>query len=156
MNLNELADDYLDATNDFLDAARVALGQPERLDRSVEGGWSARQVIHHVADSETQSSIRLRRLLAEPLGTEIQGYDEDTWSRTPALGYRELPVEPAIELFRAVRATTLAIVRRLDPADLERHGVHSTSGRYDVAEWFEIYRNHPRYHAQQLLEALES
>jgi hypothetical protein len=156
MNLSELCDDYLDATNDFLVAADVALAQPERLDRSVEGGWSARQVIHHVADSETQSSIRLRRLLAEPLGAEIQGYDEDTWSRNPALGYQELAVEPSLDLFRAVRATTLAVLRRLDPADLERHGIHSATGRYDIAEWFEIYRHHPRYHAQQLLEALES
>ena len=78
MNISELCDDYADATNDFLRAAAVAAAQPDQLDRHVEGGWSARQVIHHVADSETQSGIRLRRLLAEPAGSLIQGYDEDT------------------------------------------------------------------------------
>ena len=156
MNLHELCDDYAEATEEFLAAAAAALATPDRLDRHVEGGWSARQVIHHVADSETQSGVRLRRLLAEPLGSDIQGYDEDTWSKTPALGYQELPVEPSLAVIRAVRAATLAIARRLQPDDLDRHGVHSESGRYDVAEWFEIYRNHPRYHAQQLLEALEA
>ena len=156
MNLRELCDDYADATDDFLRAADVALAQPDRLDRHVEGGWSARQVIHHVADSETQSGIRLRRLLAEPAGSLIQGYDEDTWSRTPSLGYEELPIELPLAVIRAVRAATLAVLLRLDASDLSRHGEHSESGRYDVAEWFEIYRNHPRYHAQQLLEALEA
>ena len=65
-------------------------------------------------------------------------------------------MEPSLDVIRAVRAATLAIARRLQPDDLDRHGVHSESGRYDVTEWFESYRNHPRYHAQQLLEALES
>ncbi len=156
MNIQELCDDYADATEDFLRAAAVASGQPDRLDRHVEGGWSARQVIHHVADSETQSSIRLRRLLAEPSGSLIQGYDEDTWSRTPSLGYQDLPIDLPLAVIGAVRSATLAVLRRLDASDLNRFGEHSESGRYDVAEWVEIYRNHPRYHAQQLLEALEA
>jgi len=156
MNLHELCDDYATATEEFLAAAQQALAQPDRLDRHVDGGWSARQVVHHVADSETQSAIRLRRLLAEMLGSDIQGYDEDTWSRTPALGYESLPIEGAIAVIASVRASSLAIARRLDASDLTRWGTHSESGRYDVAEWFEIYRNHPRFHAQQLLEALEA
>jgi len=156
MNLHDLCDDYAEATQDFLEAVAVALAHPDRLDRHVDGGWSARQVIHHVADSETQSGVRLRRLLAEPLGSDIQGYDEDAWSRTPSLGYEELPVETSIAVISAVRAATLAVARRVQPDDLARYGVHSESGRYELAEWFEIYRNHPRYHAQQLLEALEA
>ena len=42
-------------------------------------------VIHHVADSETNSYVRLRRLMAEPAGTAIQGYDEAQWARVTAL-----------------------------------------------------------------------
>lgn len=156
MHLQELVDDYAAATEEFLTACETAVLTPAALDRHREGGWSARQVIHHVADSETQSSIRLRRLLAEPLGSEIQGYDEDTWSRTPALGYETLPIEPSIAVVRAVRAATLTLLRQLDATALTRYGTHTESGPYDVAQWFEIYRNHPRYHAHQLLEALES
>jgi len=155
MNLPELCDDYLEATTIFLEAAAEALATPDKLDRHNTDGWSARQVIHHVADSETQGGIRLRRLLAEPLGCDIQGYDEDAWARVPSLGYESLPIEPSIEVVRAVRATSLAIAERLEPSDLERYGVHSESGRYDVAQWFDVYSNHPRFHAQQLLDALD-
>ena len=46
------------------------------LDLKHSDGWSSRQIIHHVADSEAQSYARIRRLIAEPLGSVIQGYDE--------------------------------------------------------------------------------
>jgi len=154
MNLHDLCDEYEEATTVF--AAAAAQATVDRLDRHVDGEWSARQVIHHMADSETQSGIRLRRLLAEPAGSLIQGYDEATWATTAALGYEELPVEGALAVIAAVRAHTLAVLRRLTPADLAHYGEHTESGRYDVAEWFDIYCNHPRYHASQLLEALES
>jgi len=156
MNLPELCDDYLEATTIFLEAAAEALATPDKLDRHNTDGWSARQVIHHVADSETQGGIRLRRLLGEPAGTSIEGYDEDAWSRNPTLGYEELPIELSIAVIGAVRAATLAVLRRLEPSDLAKWGTHSEAGRYDVAQWIEIYRNHPRYHAQQLLDALAS
>ena len=57
------------------------------LDKTDSEGWSPRQVIHHMADSEAQSYARLRRLIAEP-GTTIQGYDEGKWAEDPTLGYK--------------------------------------------------------------------
>jgi len=76
MDLKEAADSYAKATAEFLKVAQE-LSEAE-LDSSSSGGWTARQVIHHVADSEAQSYARLRRLIAEP-GTQIQGYDEGRW-----------------------------------------------------------------------------
>jgi hypothetical protein len=93
--------DYEAATTHFLDAADHVTAQ--NIDHHVEGGWSARQVIHHVADSEAQSYARLRRLLAEPAGSTILGYDEAAWAECVALGYVELPTENSREVFRAVR-----------------------------------------------------
>ena len=143
--------DYRAATEEFLAAAERADGAD--LDRREPGGWSARQVIHHVADSEAQSYARLRRLLAEP-GTLIQGYDEGAWAACPALGYEELPVGHALEVFRAVRAASADLLERLAPADLALEGRHSESGAYSVATWLETYTRHPREHARQLTEAL--
>jgi hypothetical protein len=91
--------DYEAATTHFLDAADHVTAQ--NIDHHVEGGWSARQVIHHVADSEAQSYARLRRLLAEPAGSTILGYDEAAWAECVALGYVELPTGP----FDAPRST---------------------------------------------------
>ncbi len=142
---------YRSATGAFLAAATRV--EPADLDRRHEGEWSARQVIHHLADSETQSSTRLRRLLAEP-GTLIQGYDEGAWAACPTLGYEELPVEHALAVIRAVRTATADLLERLAPEDLALEGVHSESGPYNVATWLEIYTRHPLEHARQLAESL--
>jgi hypothetical protein len=146
--------DYGAATKHFLDAANHVTAR--NIDHHVEGGWSARQVIHHAADSETQSYARLRRLLAEPAGSTIQGYDEAAWAECVALGYKELPTEHSLEVFRAVRRASLDVLGRLGDDDLERYGEHSESGRYTLAMWLDIYRDHPRAHAAQLLEAISA
>jgi len=74
MNIEELAAAYEAATREFL---QIATSVPaEKLDVNDGENWSSRQVIHHCADSETQSYARLRRLVAEP-NPVIQGYDEN-------------------------------------------------------------------------------
>jgi hypothetical protein len=150
MSLSNIAPDYEAATNEFL--AAVASITPEQLDSHVEGGWSPRQVIHHIADSEAQSYARLRRLLAEPEGVIIQGYDEALWAQAPILGYEELPVEHSLDVFRAVRRASLDILQRLDASDLARTGVHTESGPYSVQTWIDTYTRHAKEHAAQLLE----
>ena len=76
-------------------------------------------VIHHVADSETNSYVRLRRLLAEPIGTTIQGYDEAQWARV--LHY-DRPVDQSLAVFRAVRDSSAELLDRITPDDLARVG----------------------------------
>ena len=153
MTLHDLHE-YERSTSIFLDT--VTHVTAENLDRHVPGGWSARQVIHHAADSETQSYVRLRRLLAEPSGSIIQGYDEAAWAQSPQLGYTELPIDHSLAVFRAVRQASHDILQRLSDDDLERHGVHSESGDYSVATWLSVYIEHPRGHAAQLTEAISA
>ncbi|MFZ1062144.1 MAG: DinB family protein [Acidimicrobiales bacterium] len=154
MSIDDLAREYETATEEFL--AAVASVDPSLYDHHVEGGWSTRQVVHHVADSETQSYARLRRLVAEPPGTVIQGYDEALWAASPLLGYQELPIEHSLAVFAAVRQSSLDILRRLSEGDLEREGVHTESGPYSVRTWIDTYTRHPREHAAQLREAAHS
>jgi hypothetical protein len=154
MTLSDDVAAYSMATSQFLHDAAIV--NDDNLDRHVDGGWSARQVIHHVADSEAQSYARLRRLLAEPPGSVIQGYDEAAWAECEQLGYRDLPITHSLEVFTAVRLASLDVLGRLRQADLERHGEHSESGRYTLATWLEIYTQHPRAHAAQLIEAVNS
>lgn len=153
MELADALDAYRAATDLFLAVAEGA--DADRLDRRRGGEWSARQVIHHVADSETHSYLRLRRLLAEP-GTLIQGYDEAAWAECAALGYAELPVAHALAVVRAVRTGSADVLARLGPEDLARSGEHSESGPYTLTRWLEIYTRHPIDHARQLAEALEA
>ena len=148
MDLNQVAADYEAATNKFLTA--VANFPKSDLDKPKKDGWNARQIIHHLADSESQSCARLRRLIAEP-GTTIQGYDENKWAQNPTLGYLELPIEASLELFKASRAASLEIIKRLAVEDLSKSGTHTESGAYDLRKWFRSYINHPKDHANQLL-----
>jgi hypothetical protein len=154
MTINDDVIDYEAATREFLDS--VAALDEQNIDRHLDGGWSARQVIHHVADSEVQSYARLRRLVAEPDGSLIQGYDEAAWAECDALGYRELRVEHSLAVFACVRQASLDVLARLQESDLARYGVHSESGRYTLTYWLETYREHPRIHAAQLIEAINS
>ena len=151
MDLISAAEAFEASTGVFLDAARAV--PADRLDSHEPGDWSARQIIHHVADSEAQSYARLRRLLAEPDGAVIQGYDESAWAQCAALGYTDLPVESSLAVIAAVRAATADVLRRLTAADLDRAGVHSESGRYTVRDWLTNYTAHPRDHADQLRRA---
>ena len=107
MDIREAAVAYESSTQFFLNLARGVT--PELLDVHHENGWSARQIIHHLADSEAQSYARLRRLVAEPEGSLIQGYDEGLWASCEKLGYETAPVENSIAFFRGVPAESVRI-----------------------------------------------
>jgi hypothetical protein len=124
------------------------------LDRHHPDGWSARMVVHHLADSETNAYIRLRRLLAEPVGSTIQGYDEAAWATAPGLAYGKAAVTTSMQVFLSVRASSSEVLDRLTEADLDRYGIHTESGRYTVRDWLRIYAEHPREHAEQIRRAL--
>ena len=132
-----------------VDAAVAAVG-PDRLDqRPAPEEWTAREVVHHLADSEMTSAIRLRRLLAED-DPVIDGYDEAEFARR--LHY-DRPIEASLEALRAARRTTADILRRLDDDGWGRAGTHTESGRYDVETWLRIYAEHAHDHADQLRRA---
>jgi DinB family protein len=129
----------------------IAGANDDELDRVPpgDGEWSARQVVHHLADSESMAYIRLRRLIAEdqPL---IQGYDEPEWARR--LHY-DRPIEASIAVLRAVRLASLQLLLALDDAEWSRTGTHTESGPYSVEGWLRIYAGHPHEHAEQIRRA---
>lgn len=151
MSIQDLADAYQLSTQEFLHLVQSIT--PSDLDRSDAEGWTPRQVIHHLADSEAQSYARLRRLIAEP-GTLIQGYDEGKWASSPTLGYTESDVTAAIAVLTAVRNASYQLILRLSESELGNSGTHSESGEYSVLTWLDTYTNHPKDHAQQIREQL--
>lgn len=128
----------------------VARISDEELDRRPSlDEWSPREVIHHLADSESMAYIRLRRLLAEddPI---IAGYDEPEWARR--LHY-DRPIEPSLAVLSAVRAASLQLLRTLTSEEWARAGTHSESGAYSVDQWLAIYAKHSHEHADQIRRA---
>ena len=151
MDLKNAADLYAKATADFLIIANKLTDA--ELDKSNPGSWSARQIIHHMADSEAQSYARLRRLIAEP-GTQIQSYDESGWGENETLGYKDLPVAQSLEVFKAVRASSLVVIKRLTVNQLDNSGIHTEKGEYTLKKWLETYSKHPLDHAAQIQAGL--
>ena len=150
--MNELAEKYLKSTQEFLEL--LSQLQSDQLDRADNEGWTPRQVIHHLADSEAQSYARLRRLIAEP-GSTIQGYDENKWAENKTLGYKELDVEASIAVFKAVRNASYELLKRVTENELENSGIHTESGKYSVRDWIRTYSKHPLDHANQINEQLK-
>jgi hypothetical protein len=121
--------------------------------RPIPGKWSAREIVQHLADSESISAQRLRKLVAEERPI-IQGYDQEAY--TVKLRYNERDLAPALEAFRAARATTAQILAAMTPADWEREGWHTESGRYTAEIWLEIYAVHAHDHAAQIRRLREA
>jgi DinB superfamily len=134
-------------------AVRAALDQLSEADldtRPAPESWTPREVAHHLADSETMSYLRLRRLLAEDHPV-IQGYDEEEFARR--LRY-DRPIASSLEVFRAVRVASAELLESLSEDEWAREGMHSESGRYTMDDWLEIYAAHAHDHAAQMLAAL--
>ena len=149
--MNKYAEEYKSSTESFLNLVNTL--NPNDLDISDSEGWSPRQIIHHMADSETQSYARLRKLIAEP-GSVIQGYDEGKWAENPTLGYQELPIEDSVAVIKAVRKSSYELIKRLSDEQLLNKCMHSESGEYSVKNWLDTYTNHPTDHMNQIKNLL--
>jgi hypothetical protein len=117
--------------------------------RPAPGKWTSREIVHHLADSEMTSAIRLRRLVAEDQPV-IQGYDQEEFARRL---YYDRPIDASLAAFKAARETTAEILDRMTDAEWAREGTHTESGRYSVWRWLEIYADHAHDHAQQIRRA---
>jgi hypothetical protein len=119
---------------------------PEELDSKPAGKWSAREIVHHLADSEMTAAVRLRLLVAED-APAIKGYDQE---RFASRLYYQRPHEASLELFRAARASTVELMGCLTEADWLREGTHTEVGRFGVDTWLRTYAPHAHRHADQI------
>ncbi len=114
--------------------------------------WSAREIVHHLADSEMQSAFRLRHMLAADRPT-IAAYDQDEFARR--LHY-DRPIAASLSAFKAARDTTAELLDRLGESDWTRQGVHPEHATYGVEKWLTIYAAHAHDHAEQIRRARAS
>lgn len=117
--------------------------------RPAPGKWSAREITHHLADSEMIAAIRLRMLLAEDEAV-IRAYDQKLYAGRL---YYARPIQASLEAFRAARSSTAEILEQMTEAQWARQGTHSESGRYSPERWLEIYAQHAHTHADQIRTA---
>jgi hypothetical protein len=117
--------------------------------KPASGKWSAREIVHHLADSEMTAAIRLRLLIAED-DAAIRAYDEKEFARKL---YYDRPIASSLLAFQAARTSTGELLDRLTDAEWAKAGTHPEHGRYGVERWLEIYADHAHNHAEQIRRA---
>jgi hypothetical protein len=109
-----------------------------------DGGWTVRQVVHHLADSHVNAYVRLKLALTEdaPL---IKPYDENAWASLPD---SRLPIEPSLAIIDGVHARWVVLLRGMTPAQFERPWRHPEYGDTPVLvdRLVQVYAWHSRHH----------
>ena len=107
--------------------------------RDEHGCWSIREHLVHIADSEVNSYVRCRRLVAEP-GQPLMAYDENAWA--VELRYADRSAEDAMELFRLLRRQTGDLIRSLPEAAWANTCYHPENGDMTLDDWLVVYEAH--------------
>ena len=134
-------------------AAALEGASEKELDaRPAPHKWTAREIVHHLADSEMTSAVRLRLLVAEE-NAAIRAYDEKEFAKR--LHY-DRPIANSLRAFEAARTSTSDLLDRMTDADFAKTGTHPEHGSYGVDRWLEIYAEHAHNHADQIRRARAS
>ncbi len=108
-----------------------------------EGGWTVRQVVHHVPDSHLNAYTRLKLALTESEPT-IKPYDEKAWASLADT--RDTPLETSLALLERLHERWVKLWRSLPPADFERTFRHPEAGVRTVDWLLALYAWHGAHH----------
>jgi hypothetical protein len=112
------------------------------------GGWTVRQVVHHLADSHMHAFMRLKWALTEDAPT-IKPYSEAPWAE---LADSALGIEASLGILDGVHARWVALYRAMDDALFARAFLHPERGRLTLDHHLHIYAWHSRHHVAHVTE----
>ncbi len=117
------------------------------------GGWTIRQVIHHLPDSHMNAYIRMKLAVTE-VAPAIRTYEEQLWAELPEA--KSGPVELSLALLEALHRRWLAFLTSLTEEQFARPFVHPEWGRVSVEASVALYAWHCRHHTAHVQQALEA
>lgn len=124
----------------------------EQLDTPYrDGGWTVRQVVHHVADSHMNALVRVKLALTEDWPT-IKPYDEAAWAK---LGDMTMPIDPSLDLVESLHARWVKLLQSLDEPQWKRGFDHPESGRQTIEQVTMLYAWHSRHHTAHITRLRE-
>jgi len=115
------------------------------------GGWTVRQVVHHVADSHMNGYMRVKLALTEA-NPVIKPYEESEWAKLPD---SKLPIELSLQILDAVHARLDAILKSLTPEQWSRPFLHPAGGPQTIDSWAALYSWHSRHHTAHVTRLRE-
>ncbi|NUQ21964.1 MAG: bacillithiol transferase BstA [Gemmatimonadaceae bacterium] len=135
---------------------------PEKLRRAVQGmddakldtryrpgGWTVRQVVHHIPDSHMNSYIRFKLALTEDT-PRITAYDEARWAEFPDA--RGGPLAPSFAILDGLHDRWTKLLRSMTSADFERKLEHPQNGVLTLDRMLALYAWHSRHHVAHITE----
>jgi hypothetical protein len=117
-----------------------------------DGGWTVRQVIHHMPDSHMNSYMRFRLALTED-APAVRGYAEDQWAEL--FDARTAPIEPSLALLENLHYRWVMLLRSLTDADFARTFVHPAMGPVRLDTNLALYAWHSRHHTAHITRLRE-
>ena len=131
-------------------AAKARTLSKEHLKASYRpGGWTTRQVIHHVPDSHLNAYCRFKWVLTEDSPT-IKPYFEDRWAALPDT--MKTPIETSLQLLLALHERWSNLLSAMNRSDFDKYYVHPEYGRqYSLGSVCKLYAWHGKHHLGHLL-----
>ncbi len=112
-----------------------------------EGGWTVRQVVHHIPDSHMNAYIRFRWSLTED-APRIKSYDQDRWAELRDA--RSAPIELSLALTHSLHERWVYLLRAMSEEEWDRGFEHPDSGPYPLIRALGMYAWHGRHHLAQI------
>ena len=117
------------------------------------GGWTIRQVVHHVPDSHMNAYIRMKLALTEDAPV-VKTYEEHLWAELPEA--KTGPVDMSLQLLEGLHRRWAAFLRTLTESDLQRAFRHAEWGNVPIDESIAMYAWHCRHHLAHVKLGLEA
>ena len=112
-----------------------------------EGGWTVRQVVHHIADSHANAYIRCKLALTEDWPV-VKTYDEAAWAKLP--DSRLEPIDDSLALIDALHARWAVLLEALSDEEFQKGYEHPQYGRANLAKGLAMYEWHSRHHTAHI------
>lgn len=114
-----------------------------------EGGWTVRDLIHHLADSHINSYVRFHWAMTED-SPQIKAYDEEGWAELPYL--KTMSIQTSLDLLSLIHERWVALLNSMNPQDLEKAYIHPVNGKQVLKEVLAMYAWHGEHHLAHVTE----
>ena len=117
-----------------------------------EGGWTVRQVIHHLPDSHLNAYVRFKLVMTEENPT-IKTYYENLWAEL--YDARTAPIETSLLLLESLHKRWVMFLQSLKPSDFSRTFHHPEHGIMKLDHLVQLYSWHGRHHVAHITSLRE-
>ena len=148
-------EDLEDYKNGYQDIIEVLDGiGPEKIRcKSSPDSWSIHEILVHLADTEIQSHVRMRTILAD-IPAIIMNHNEMAWS--VVLRYRETGIDDALTIIKLMRRVNYKLLSTLENSEWEKQGIHSVRGIFSLQKCVSEYTEHLHQHIAQIQRNLKA